>query len=126
MQPNRIIEYGIYIFAFFLSIQTRWIIKAGQLNGGYWEYGTFSLYAVDILLASLLIIWGLSCYKQKEKSNRALKFFKLWALIAGLDLFIFISIFFASDKALALFNYFKFLLGVGFFAWQAQFFKQVS
>lgn len=37
-----------------LPWSTRWIIKAGSLGGTFWEYGTISLYASDILLALAL------------------------------------------------------------------------
>jgi len=54
---NKTIEYGLYLLVFALPIQTRWIIKAGALNGGPWEYGTYSLYATDILLLLLLLLF---------------------------------------------------------------------
>ena len=53
---RKIIEYGLYLLVFLLPWQTRWIIKAGMINGGYSEYGTISLYGTDILLIILLMI----------------------------------------------------------------------
>ena len=50
---NKIIEYGLYLLVFLLPIQTRWIIKAGELN----EYGTISLYGTDILLIILAVLF---------------------------------------------------------------------
>ena len=40
---------------------------------------------------------------------------RIWIIIAGLELFIFISIFFATDWKLALYGYGRFLLGIGLF-----------
>jgi len=54
---NKTIEYGLYLLVFLLPMQTRWIIKAGELNGGYFEYGTYSLYATDVLLILLLLLF---------------------------------------------------------------------
>jgi len=110
---NKIIEYGLYLLAFLLPLQTRWIIKAGMVNNGSFEYGTISLYGTDILL---IILIGMFFYSNKSKiENRKLKIPLIWWLIAGLDLFIFISIWLAPDKILALYKYGVFLLGVGLF-----------
>lgn len=116
---NKIIEYGLYLVVFFISIQTRWIVKEGDINGGYSEYLTMSLYAIDILL---IIIILLNCYI----SIRRLAIFKnvsfckvikqkYYLFILVFDLIIFISIFFASNKILAFHRYIVFLLGVGLF-----------
>ncbi|MFH1326461.1 MAG: O-antigen ligase family protein [Candidatus Falkowbacteria bacterium] len=97
------------------------MFKLGELNGGYWEYATMSLYAVDILLVGLLAYWLivklLNCSIARLDSARQVKLLsnKIWWLIAGLELFIFASIFFASDKWLAFYGYGRFLLGVGLF-----------
>lgn len=56
---DRVMEYTIYLYIIVLPWQTRWIIKAGEINGGYWEYGTYSLYASDIVLAGLFLLWAL-------------------------------------------------------------------
>ncbi len=152
---NKIIKYGLYLLVFLLPIQTRWIIKAGELN----EYGTISLYGTDILLILLLFLFVIfkfqsqitntttHCHCERsetERSNPAasrdihgiasslhssrlggirsvprndseLLFSKIWWLIAGLELIIFISIFFAPDKLVAVYGYARFLLGVGLF-----------
>lgn len=41
---------------FFLPWQTRLVLRAGELNGGGWEYGTYSLYAVDFLVILFLLV----------------------------------------------------------------------
>ena len=125
---DKIIEYGLYLLVFLLPIQTRWIIKAGELNGGYWEYGTISLYAADILLIILIALFGYSKIKNrkleiarpsrfsgigKAKGNWKLNYY--WWLIAGLELMVFISIFVATDKLVAGYCYGRFLLGIGLF-----------
>lgn len=113
---NKIVEYGLYLLIFLLPLQTRWIIKAGMINGGYFEYGTISLYGTDIVLIFLLILFVcINLKKSKQVESQKLKVKSYWWLIAGLDLFVFISIFFAPDKILAIYRYGLFLLGVGLF-----------
>ncbi|PIQ79347.1 MAG: hypothetical protein COV79_03830 [Parcubacteria group bacterium CG11_big_fil_rev_8_21_14_0_20_41_14] len=59
---NKIIEYGILLFVFLIPWQARLILQEGSINGdlpaesaGYWEYGTKSLYATEVLLLIILI-----------------------------------------------------------------------
>ena len=128
---NKIIEYGLYLLVFLLPIQTRWIIKAGSLDNGYWEYGTISLYLTDILLLTLLVMFLFYYFKTKkleignwklgneedesQTTNYELPITKIWWIIAGLELIVFISMFVAQDKLVALYSYLRFLLGVGLF-----------
>ncbi len=127
---EKIIEYGLYFFVFILTLQTRLILKSGELNGGYFEYGTYSLYLTDLFLISLILLFGFWIFKTKELqsapkvkiTNREWRFLPSghfapsghFVFILGvLDLFIFISCFFAYDKFLAFYKYGWFLLGVG-------------
>lgn len=111
---NKIIEYGLYLLVFLLPWQTRWIIKAGELNGGYYEYGTISLYIVDVLLISILLLFTLSFFGKEVKSEK-LKVKSYWWIIAGFELIVFVSMFFAPDKMVAIYSYIKLLLGIGLF-----------
>jgi len=120
---QKIIEYGLYLLIFLLPVQTRWIIKAGELNGKYWEYGTISLYATDALLIILLLLFIVLHFKTKKQETgngklehtREQQISKVWFLVAGLELMVFISMFFASDKLVAVYSYGRFLLGIGLF-----------
>ncbi len=110
---NKIIEYGLYLFAFLLSWQTRLFLKSGEINKGYSEYLTISIYLSDIILITILVLFFVNFFKSKRditlKHNKKNIFF----ILAGLDLFIFISIFFAHDRLLALYKYAIFILGIG-------------
>jgi hypothetical protein len=132
------LEYGLYLFVFLLPWQTKLILRPGMLAGGDWEYGTISLYGTDILLIVLLIL-ALILSRQGAPSrgneetlegagnNHGDSGFKtgllrcarndkaVWIILSGLDLFVFLSIFFAPDTALALSRYALFLLGLGLF-----------
>ncbi len=73
-----ILEYGVYLFVFLLPWQARLILREGSLNGGYWEYGTVSLYAVDLLFLALLIVFILLQWRDKTKLWQNVLTQKLW------------------------------------------------
>lgn len=105
---KKIIEYGLYLIAFLLPIQTRLFLRLGET-----EYSTISLYGIDILIALILLLHIYIFFKRLSTFNSQLSI--TWWLIAGLDLFIFISIFFVEDKWLSVYHYGIFLLSVGLF-----------
>ena len=53
------------LFLFLLPWQTRWFYQSGSLNGGYWEYGTFSLYGTQILLWLIIILFAAHKFGRK-------------------------------------------------------------
>jgi O-antigen ligase len=110
---KKIIEYGIYLLVFLLPLQTRLFIRQGELKGIYSEYLTISLYAVDILLVVLLILF--SIFKIKNSKPGDFKNSTIWIIIGVFEFFVFISVLFADDRVLAFYKYGVFLLGVGLF-----------
>lgn len=137
LKISNLLEYGIYVFVFLLSWQTKLILRPGWLNRGVWDYGTIVLYGTDILLAGLLIAFAVLSWRfrlsgknsvigqadngGKKTDPLQLPLVKgkgasgIWIILSGLDLIIFISIFFAPDKVLAVYRYALFLLGLGLF-----------
>ncbi len=63
---KKIQNWAMFIFLFLLPWQTRYIWKYGELNGGYWEYGTGSIYATEILLWGILILFFVQNFLNKE------------------------------------------------------------
>ncbi len=112
---KKIIEHGLYIIVFLLSLQARLFIRNGEIEGGFSEYLTISLYGVDILLLIIILLNGFIFLRELKAKKFDFKISKLLYLIGGLDLIVFISIFFAEDKILALYKYSIFLLGIGLF-----------
>ncbi|PIR92413.1 hypothetical protein COU01_01875 [Candidatus Falkowbacteria bacterium CG10_big_fil_rev_8_21_14_0_10_44_15] len=108
-------EYLLYILIFLLPLQTRWMAKLGELNGGYWEYGTYSLYFTDVLVLLLLCLLAALAIVNHKFSIFNFQFSKIWIIIGILELVIFISALAAPDKSLALYGYGRFLLGAGLF-----------
>ena len=60
---NRLTTYLVYTILFLLPWQTRWIIKEGMINKGSREYGTYSLYIIDILIILTFVVF---IFSQKE------------------------------------------------------------
>ncbi len=113
---NKTIEYGLYFLVFLLPLQTRWIIKPEAS-----EYLTISLYGTDVLLliiVALFIVFKLQITNYKlQITNKSQipnpKF--LFLSIVGLAITIFVSVFFAPDKLIAVYKCGVFLLGIGLF-----------
>lgn len=94
-----------------LPIQTRWILHAGALAGGTWEYGTLSLYATDIVLVlAFLTTWiarGPAFWKKPAHVPSAITA----ATLAVLAVITF-SIFIARDVGVGLSHWLFFLEGL--------------
>jgi O-antigen ligase len=113
---EKIIEYGFYLYIFFLPWQTRWIWQQGNLNNGQWEYGTFSLYASEILLLLILLfgfIWVI--FNRSKVREEKIDLFSFYILIFVLILSSFISTYWAKSETIALYAFIKLMEGMGFF-----------
>jgi len=110
----KLIEYFLYLIIFLLPLQTRWIIKYGELNNRPWEYGTISLYLVDIMLILLITLFFFDYFLGKKylKLTKNRKIISLWVVAGLLELAIIGSIFVSPNKLLAIFGYWKFLVGI--------------
>jgi O-antigen ligase len=66
---EKILSSGLYFLAFILPLQTRLFIRPGTVNGGYFEYGTISLFGTDILLILLLILFVFTPSPGQERAG---------------------------------------------------------
>ena len=87
---QKIINYLLLLFLFLLPLQTRWIWHYGELNKGYWEYGTFSIYATEILLWVILLLFFVQNFIGKDAwagllANKKAKSLVLFLLFFGLS-----------------------------------------
>lgn len=111
---EKIIEHGLYLFVFLLPWQTRLLLREGNLNG-YWEYGTISIYATEILLWIIFILaavwWAVNKFKNPkskiQKSNeiqnpKSKSAYLLICLFAFL-LYSLVSILWSDSRSLALY-----------------------
>jgi O-antigen ligase len=100
---NKTIEYLFYLLIFLLPWQTRWIYHYGQLNGGTWEYGTFSLFGTEILLWTIFLLSFFIKKKHGAEKEARLPRWKsgFHAAIILFATYSLISIFWSLDKQLA-------------------------
>jgi O-antigen ligase len=122
---QKLSEYSLYMLAFFLSLQTRLILRAGSLNGGYSEYSTISLFGTDIVLGLIVIFYLFASLKkfkiQNPKSETNSKSIYLIFKTITNPLFLlllvlfFSNLFVAIDKLLALYRAGVLALGFGLF-----------
>jgi O-antigen ligase len=130
---EKIIEYGLCLFIFLLPWQTRLILREGNLNG-YWEYGTFSIYATEILLWVIFLLTAIWWTKKKlkvksEKLKVSVKSSKLetdnkykilntkylFFILLFFVFYSFISIFWSDYRSVALYAWFRLAEGIGLF-----------
>jgi len=101
------IKYLSYLFVFLLPWQTKLILRPAETN-----FNEISLYLSHIVLIFILILFAV--YKAKKKEDPE-KLPWLWYLLAGLEVFIFVSILVAPDKVLAIYHYIVLLIALGLF-----------
>ncbi|MCX6798024.1 MAG: O-antigen ligase family protein [Candidatus Falkowbacteria bacterium] len=108
---KKIITYLSYLLLFLLPWQTKLILRPDFSN-----YNEIGLYAWEIILIILVLLFLIYNFKIIFKAPEMKKIpVYLW-LLAIWELFTFVSIFVAPDKLLALNYYFLFLLGLALFS----------
>jgi O-antigen ligase len=107
---NTLKTIGIYLFAFLLPWQTRYIFHYGTLNNGAWEYGTMALYAIDLLIILLFLV----VLAQQIIAKQFLADFKktYWLPIVILLIISCLSALFAFDVSLAWYRVGQLVLGI--------------
>ncbi len=66
---NKIIYYLVALFLFLLPWQTRYIYQPAWLNSSYWEYGTLSLYATELLGWGIIVLCGLLLFLEVRNNK---------------------------------------------------------
>ncbi|NCO00001.1 O-antigen ligase family protein [Candidatus Falkowbacteria bacterium] len=103
----RLIEYSFYVFVFSFLWQTKLILRPASSN-----FNEISLYFSHFLL--LLILIEFFVYKLRFRGEEE-PVSPLWLTLAGLELGILFSFFFASDQWLSFYFYVLFLSGIALF-----------
>jgi O-antigen ligase len=111
---NKLIEWVLYLFIFLLPWQTRLIVKEGFLNGGHWEWGTISFYALDFVFLFLFLLF---CSKVifKRKEEKCHLPHKIFFLIVLFLVFSLIGVLMAENKEIAFYCWLRLLEGAAFF-----------
>lgn len=119
---NKAIEYGLYLLIFLLPWQTRLFLKISRLKGGYFEYGSQSLYLSDIVLVLILILALIARTQEIKNRSRTLgtkieiTIQKIsWIFVLFLNLGALVSILAAPDKSVAGYRYLILCLGMGLY-----------
>ncbi|MFA6183899.1 MAG: O-antigen ligase family protein [Parcubacteria group bacterium] len=99
----KFIQKLFYIFIFFLSWQTVFILREVKINNEKFQYGTLGIYFFELLLSVWLL---LNIVSLKKCSNKKILFSVL--IFIG---YSFLSIFWAYDKLLSLHLLFPLVLG---------------
>ena len=62
---HKIWKILIVLYLFLLPWQTRWIFNPRFLSGGYWEYGTASFFATEIILWSAIMLFFYANFRRR-------------------------------------------------------------
>lgn len=86
------------LLVFLLPWQTRYIYNPVKLNGSFWEYGTQSLYATELLLWLVILIFAVDRFRQKSfwsafKLPDLKRAWLYWVVVAGVVLYFCFQIF---------------------------------
>ena len=108
---QKIISWGFYLMVFLLPWQTSWLAQAGELNGGFWEYGTFSLYATDLLFLLTLLLF-VSWQFDRGVPPKNIKFSKLGFSLLAFLIIAALSTFWAVSQPLAWFGFLQLAEGL--------------
>ena len=101
------LEYAVYLLAFCLPWQTKLILRPAATN-----FTAISLYGSQLLLLLILIVFFI--YKlRRQEPDEPMSW--LWGALAGLELSVLLSFFFAIDQLLAFYYYLLLLEGIGLF-----------
>ncbi|PIW36669.1 MAG: hypothetical protein COW24_03850 [Candidatus Kerfeldbacteria bacterium CG15_BIG_FIL_POST_REV_8_21_14_020_45_12] len=104
-------EWLLLALVFLLPWQTRWIAIPGLLNDSAWEYGSVSLYAIDILVVVFLLFAGVHLLAERKNYRPTIsQWLAILLVIIG-----FFSIAFADNRISALFWWAKLAEGVALF-----------
>jgi len=101
---NKIGNYLLYAFALLLPWQTRYIFRQGEIAGGASEYSTISLYVVDIVILSALLLFSVDLWRRRREAGTAFKGSKMAWLIVVFLIIAVGSILSVIDKSVGLFD----------------------
>jgi hypothetical protein len=62
-----LIQLCLLVLLFFLPFQTRYMYDWAYIHGAFWEYGTKSLYATELLIWILILLSLAKCYFERQR-----------------------------------------------------------
>lgn len=112
LNSGTIARWLLLAIAFLLPWHTRYIFVQGSLEGAQWEYGTVSLYGLDILVV-FAIIFGIGFHITE---NTAARIRPVHITAIALLILAATSLLYAGNKTNAVFWFFKLAEGIGLLA----------
>lgn len=91
-----------------LPLQTRYFLVTENIRSNFFEYGSISLYAVDLVFL-LFVIYGI-LYSIKNKVKFNVKSLVLLSLLILFNIAVGVSVYFSIDKAVSICAFMKILL----------------
>ena len=122
---EQLVDLGIYLWLFLLPWQARWIVRPGELYGTYWEYGTYSIYASEVLLVMILLLLAVHWQGRGQARELAVSFWQalllpkinLTKLVVGLLFWLLLANSWSQDVHLSLYRWGQLLMGVAGVVW---------
>ena len=117
---TKIWRWLLVIYVFIIPWQTRWIYGPRLLNGGFWEYGSASMFGSEILLWAIIIIFFIDHLRRKTTPHLFGKFHyethkkNLWLAI-GMIFFLLLSVLHSISPAVSYDYVFHILEGMCLF-----------
>ncbi|HLD61250.1 MAG TPA: O-antigen ligase family protein [Patescibacteria group bacterium] len=108
---NKIIHWLLLLFLFLLPWHTRYMYDWAYLNGGFWEYGSGSLFATEILLWIIIVLFFADLVKNRRFNAEWRKNKKGLFLCATAFLFLIAHIVFGSNPKISFQFVFRLLEG---------------
>ncbi|MFH1668253.1 MAG: O-antigen ligase family protein [Candidatus Komeilibacteria bacterium] len=115
MKLIKIVQYLFYLLIFVLPWQTRLIYQTGELNGGFWEYGTKALYGTEILVVVIFILIISQIIISIKGQKIVWQIRPLDCFILGLIVFVLLSTFWSIDCSQTLYYFSLLIEGLALF-----------
>jgi hypothetical protein len=77
---NKAIQLGLLLLLFLLPFQTRYIYHSAFVHGNFWEYGSQTIYATELLVWILIILSLVKVFLNRQKLNLSFTQNPVWTL----------------------------------------------
>ncbi|MFC1686978.1 O-antigen ligase family protein [Patescibacteria group bacterium] len=105
---RKIIPWLLLGIIVLLPWQAQFIFQEGEIGGESWQYGTFSVFAIDILIVAVVL---LLLFAQRNSGIKLQKY--VWILLGAFFATAFFSIWFSTDREVSWFRLALLLEGYG-------------
>ncbi len=90
------------IIIILLPLQTRYFLITEKINNNFFEYGTISIYLLNLLVVLFVVYGIIFSFKNKIYLEKKAKIFLILLILFNLSLLL--STFFSTDKSVSIYN----------------------